>query len=410
MRFVLSPVGSRGDVQPLLALAIALREKGHEVVLCAPPNNAQWAKDHDVEFHPVGRDIQEWANGLGEGVTRSPLKGLRAFNAFLDEEMHEQFEDILAAAKGADAILGAGIQLGAPSAAEKLGIPYTFVAYTPQFFPSLDHAPIIVLSAGLPRFINWIAWKLFGVFYGRLMRRIMNRTRAAGGLPPVDDPFVSFMGPRPFLAADAPLAPLAQMPGDIPVKPVQVGALHYADDTPLGPEVERFLDAGPAPVYVGFGSMPDHDPAATTRAIVDAQRSLSCRIVLSRGWAGLGEGDLPKEILRVGPVNHARLFPRCAVVVHHGGAGTTHAAARAGVPQVVVPHVMDQFHFAHLALQRGIAPRAVARTAFNARRFTLALGEALASAPMRERARALGDALRGADGLAAAVAVLTSPG
>jgi len=123
-----------------------------------------------------------------------------------------------------------------------------------------------------------------------------------------------------------------------------LGCLHPFEPGPLPEKLEAFLDAGEPPVYVGFGSMTDPDPAAATRVVLEAVARAGVRAVLSRGWAGLGGVPLPSEVMEIGPVSHASLFARVAAVVHHGGAGTTTTAARAGAPQILVPHILDQFH------------------------------------------------------------------
>src|SRR5262249_11725270 len=160
-------------------------------------------------------------------------------------------------------------------------------------------------------------------------------------LRPVTDWYDHFFPrARTMLAADPEFAPPAP---DSPMPVAPDGSFHLPDERPLGEDVERFLAAGPPPVYIGFGSMPDKRAGRTTALFLEAARAAGTRVILSRGWAGFGEGARGDDALVVGPVSHALLFPRVAAVVHHGGAGTTSASARAGRPQVVVPHVFDQF-------------------------------------------------------------------
>jgi vancomycin aglycone glucosyltransferase len=123
---------------------------------------------------------------------------------------------------------------------------------------------------------------------------------------------------------------------------------------PAPPKLEAFLEQGEPPVYIGFGSMTDPNPRITTRAVLAGVTDAGCRAVLSEGWAGLGGGGLPEHVMVVGSVPHASLFRRVAAVVHHGGAGTTTMAARAGVPQIVVPHVLDQYYWAERVSRLGV--------------------------------------------------------
>jgi vancomycin aglycone glucosyltransferase len=185
------------------------------------------------------------------------------------------------------------------------------------------------------------------------------------GLAPVRDAIGHVLSPRPVLAVDAPFAAL---PADCAPGAVQIPCLHPRGSDPLPEKLERFLAAGPAPVYFGFGSMPDHDPRATTELLLAVVERVGCRALISRGWAELGEAALPEHVMVVGDVSHARLFARTAAVVHHGGAGTTHSAARAGVPQIVVPHLLDQFYFARRVHELGVGTPAIARRKLTAAR------------------------------------------
>jgi len=140
--------------------------------------------------------------------------------------------------------------------------------------------------------------------------------------------------------------------------------------------------------------MTDPEPAATTRALLGAVERAGCRALLSSGWAGLGDAALPAHVMRLGRVSHASLFPRCAAVVHHGGAGTVTTAARAGVPQLVVPHVLDQFYWAGCLHRHGVAPPALPRRRLRPERLGDALRALLDNELAGERAATLGEGLR----------------
>jgi vancomycin aglycone glucosyltransferase len=166
--------------------------------------------------------------------------------------------------------------------------------------------------------------------------------RASVGLPKVDNVRDYCYTDRPWLAADPVLAPLRQSETKIDV--IQTGAWILPDERSLPAELLAFLDAGAPPVYVGFGSLPA--PKDFARMAIDVVRAQGHRVLISRGWAELALVDDRKDCFIVGEVNQQALFPRVAAVVHHGGAGTTTAAARAGIPQVVVPQIVDQPYWA----------------------------------------------------------------
>jgi vancomycin aglycone glucosyltransferase len=174
------------------------------------------------------------------------------------------------------------------------------------------------------------------------------------GLAPIDDVLRYNITNHPWLATDAALAPVPTAPG---MEIFQTGAWILEDSTPFVPEIVEFLAKGEPPIYLGFGSMPA--PEGVSRTLVDAVRAVGRRTILSRGWADLGLIDEAPDCIAVGDVSHQALFPRVAAAVHHGGAGTVASAARAGVPQVVVPMFSDQFYWASRVRALGIGSSVV---------------------------------------------------
>jgi vancomycin aglycone glucosyltransferase len=194
-----------------------------------------------------------------------------------------------------------------------------------------------------------VLWDLNAQSYNALFGGALNTHRASVGLPPVDHVRDYLLGDHPWLAADPVLAPWPE-PADLDV--VQTGAWIVPDERPLPAELEAFLDAGLSPVYVGFGSM--RAPQDFARVAIEAIRAQGRRALVARGWAGLAPVDDRDDCFAVGEVNQRALFGRVAAVVHHGGAGTTTTAARAGAPQVVVPHWADQPYWASRVADLGI--------------------------------------------------------
>ncbi|MCC6526270.1 MAG: glycosyltransferase family 1 protein [Polyangiaceae bacterium] len=386
MRFALAPHGTRGDVHPMIALGERLCADGHEVVLCAPPDFQPAAARAGLELRPIGRPIEVL---LGEGAADwagGPLRAFRVFNETLREALGAQLAELPRAVAGADLVVGAGLQVGAPTVAELAGKPYRYFAYCPAMLESRHHAPALLPLAGLPPWTYGLAWRLVRASYNGWLRRAIEAGRRRVGLGPIGDVYEHVFTRAPLLACDADLAPA---PDDCRPRPIVTGYLEPRDDAALSAEVEHFLGAGAPPVYVGFGSMPDGDPGRTTRAIVTALAALGRRAILHRGGAGLGQGQLPATVLAVGALPHGKLFPRVAAVVHHGGAGTTATAARAGVPQLVVPHIAEQHYWAGATRRLGVGGPPLPRTSLDARRLTEALGSVLDDRGAVARARAL---------------------
>ncbi len=389
----------------MLALAVALRQRGHEPVLAATPLFAPEARDFGLPFVPVGLDMQQLLRKHREELgSHFSLRAVRLMNQVIGEELRQQLDGLMPLARGGfDCVVAGGAVMAARTAAEAAGVPYHYIAYTPQILPSAYHVPIMLPLTRAPRWFNRLAWRGMRWFYNPLVLPLLNERRHAFGLAPVKDSVRHlFPAEHALVATDPELFPL---PPDLPAP--QLGAFCLADERPLPPELERFLAAGEPPVYLGFGSMPDASPERTTRLIAEAVRHIGCRVVLSSGWAELGATDLGPGFLTVGPLSHWRLFPRMAAIVHHGGAGTTAAATRAGVPQVVVPHAFDQFLLAHRVEQANLGV-SVPRSRLTEKRLTEALGRILRDTSMREAAARVGERIRQRDALEAAIQHITT--
>jgi len=319
MRVLLSTYGSRGDVEPVVGLAVRLREIGAEVRVCAPPDRefADLMAGAGVPFVPFGRPWRSWAR------PSTAQERTRRVTEFIDA----QYDTVAAAAQGCDVLLATAMShFVARSVAEKLGIAHRSATFCP-----------VVLSD--PDARNWNA--LFGP--------PINVHRSSIGLPPVDDVRSFMFTDHPWVAADPTLGPWRDaVDPDI----VGTGAWILRDVRPLPRELVEFLDAGTPPVYVGFGSM--RAPLDIARVAVDAIRAQGYRVIVARGWADLAPSDDRDDCFAVGEVNQQALFGRVAAVVHHGGAGTTTTAARAGAPQVVVPQMADQPYWAGRVADLGI--------------------------------------------------------
>ncbi|WP_191247789.1 glycosyltransferase [Amycolatopsis deserti] len=344
MRVVLTAWGSRGDVQPLVALAVAVRELGGEVRVCVPPDEefAALLARADVPLVPMGQGVR----ALVTGGRPDPFR-------LAAELVAARFETLTDAAEGSDVILATGLMpAGARSVAEKLGIPYVLACFHPFGLPSRHFPPQPRPGRPSPpdETDNRVLWEHDAQRVNALYGEALNRHRAAIGLPPVDNVRDHVLTDQPWLAADPVLCPGEGMT-DLDL--VQTGAWLLPDDRPLPAELLAFLDAGEPPVYVGFGSMAMRATPDLARVVIDAVRAHGRRVLLARGWAELAAVDEP-DCFAVGEVNHQALFGRVAAVVHHGGAGTTTTAARAGAPQVVVPQLVDQPYWASRVAELGI--------------------------------------------------------
>lgn len=347
MRILLSTIGSRGDVQPLAALAIALRDCGIEPRLCVPPDFREWLEGLGFEVRTIGPALRS----TGQARPSGPPPSSDQRRLLIEGTVAAQFETVASAARGCGAIVGAtALQVAAPSVAEHLGLPYVFAAYCPAVLPSPRHAPPLLPIPGQappPAMDDFTpAWEQDAQRWNAMWRDPINARRSTLGLAPIDDVRSHVLTGAPWLAADPVLAPWH----DDGV--VQTGAWLVEDTRALPPALEAFLAGGEPPVYLGFGSI--RAPEDLVAAALAAARQHGRRLVVSRGWAELALVDVGDDTLLIDEVNQQALFPRVAAILHHGGAGTTTAAARAGVPQVVLPQVYDQPYWASRVQALGI--------------------------------------------------------
>ncbi|WP_200865695.1 glycosyltransferase [Streptomyces viridochromogenes] len=346
---LLSTYGSRGDVEPLVGLAVRLRELGAQVRVCAPPDEefAQRLAGVGAPLVPVGPSARALTKAAPP-PSSLPQRAAQLVAAQLDV--------VTAAAEGCDVLVATGLisaAAGALSVAEKLGIRSVSVTFQQLTLPSPRRPPLAYPGRPLPPEVtgNRALWDLDAQSVNALFGEALNTNRASIGLPPLDDVRGYVIGDRPWLATDPALDPWQRTP-DFDV--VQTGAWLAPDERPLPAELVTFLDAGAPPVYVGFGSMPMHTASDVAQVAIEAVRAQGRRALVRRGWADLAPIDGQDDCFAVGEVNHQALFRRVAAVVHHGGAGTTTAAARAGVPQVVVPQSADQPYWAGRVAALGI--------------------------------------------------------
>ncbi len=404
MRVVLSAYDSRGGVEPLVGLAVELRELGAEVRVCAPPDEEfeKRLAGVGVEMVPTGRSVRR----LVTGTTPPTPGGVPKRAAELVAAFHD---NVKAAGEGCDVLVATGLVpavAGVRSAAEKLGVRYVYASYQPVSLPSPHHRPMPRPGRPLAADVtdNRALWDQDARDAQAVFGEAVNTHRVSIGLPPVDNVRDHVFTDRPWLASDPFLAPWPQ-PSDLEV--VQTGAWLVPDERPLPAELSAFLDAGTPPVYVGFGSVPMGDPEAIARVTVEAVRAQGRRVIVSHGWAGLAPVDGQGDCFVVGEANHQALFGRTAAVVHHGGAGTTTTATWSGAPQVVVPQGGDQPYFAARVAELGIGA-AHDGPAPTVESLSAALRTALAP-ETRVRATAVAGAIR-TDGAAVAARLLLDGG
>ncbi|MGE4427661.1 MAG: glycosyltransferase [Solirubrobacteraceae bacterium] len=406
MRLAIVTTGTRGDVSPMVHLAGALAARGHDVRVATHDRFRSDVEHAGLTFRPIPGDPQEMFAAHGEAlgdVRRSrPIAHARlmreGFGSLLQHAGPEVYAGAIA---DRDAVVFSLTAIPAHAAATEAGLPAVAISPTPLHPTKAFSHP--VLGAGLR--LGPIGNPVSSLLAQRVLAEpfsepLRPRTRRAHGLPSVPWPWrrgSSAWPPVPLVHTFSPH--LLPRPRDWPAHLEVTGWLTTPPDdgTTLPADLEAFVDAGPPPVYVGFGSM-SADPARMTRLVLDATRRAGRRVVLGTGWGGLDADADGDDVFAVGEVDHRLLLPRTAGVVHHGGAGTVAAGVRAGVPTIVVPFVFDQRFWGTVLVRRGVGLGPLPQATLTADRLVAALRR-LDDPELQRRAAALGDLVRSEDGL-----------
>jgi UDP:flavonoid glycosyltransferase YjiC (YdhE family) len=329
-------------------------------------------------------------------TTGAPLRSLPLLVRATKVLTEETLAELPAIAEGSHMLVATGISYAAPHVAEALGIPYRAVCVCPRWYPSRYHPPTTDTASRRPKPINSAAWWLTEWSTDRMLDGVVNRWRRDQSLSPAAGLYVRMLGlaGQRVLAADEELAPL---PADVEGTR-RVSAMRSFQPDSLPQHVQDFLASGDPPVFVGFGSMRAKDAGRLLDVVFESAAALSVRAIVPEKWVEVAGRSTPDGCLAVGHISFGRLFPRLAAVVHHGGAGTTTTAARAGVPQVVIPHVMDQYYWGRRVRELGIGPEPLSYKRLSPRTLTSALRETLGSSAMAEKVRSLSGQLEGRDG------------
>jgi UDP:flavonoid glycosyltransferase YjiC (YdhE family) len=329
------------------------------------------------------------------------LDSVRWMFGCLRDQTARMFAPVARASEGADVIVGSGAQLASDSVAEWRGVPHATIAFCPCAVPSGATPPPMIRTQALPPWVNRVLWQAATAGADVALSGVINRGRAALRLRSIARPLTQIFRHRFIVSADRDLAPLGDDAAD---SVSRVDAMIFVETHEPDPRVEAFLSLDPPPIYIGFGSMVAAQVPDLAAHAVAAVRALGRRAVIAGGWAGLDRHvTADDDLLTVGAMPHHLLFPRVAAIVHHGGAGTTTAAASAGVPQVILPHLLDQYYWAHRIERLGLGPGALPVELITGDILTDRLDSALHDPGIRKRAAAMGPVVAARNGADAAV-------
>lgn len=409
--------GSRGDIQPYLALGLAIEALGdYTVRIAAPENYESWVKGFGLEFYPLSGDVSKLAKDprVQKMKADNPLKIILSFvmmdRSFKSLALKMQ-QDCYHACQGSDAIVyhpGAAIGY---FVARALDIPSILATPFPMT-PTRDYPSLIFYdSLRLGQTFNLLTHLLFEQVMWRMSSSAVKQfwQQEFSSVPP------NFS--NPFKQQQTQNAPtivsgsnhVFPQPLDWPAQVFNTGYwfLDAGDNWHPPSDLEDFLKAGSPPVYVGFGSLGDPTQAEqTTELVIDALQRSGQRGVLATGWSGMVKLDtVPDNIFILESAPHAWLFPRMSAVVHHGGAGTTAAGLRAGVPSILIPHANDQFAWGRRVWELGVGPKPIPRTQLSAENLSAAITDALTE-DVKQAAKLLGEKIQREKGAQTAAKVI----
>ena len=407
--------GTRGDVQPAIALGKALHERGHAVRILAGANFAGWIEQHGLIPLPTAIDMQALmaSEGGRDWVEKgyNPVLQLRIMGQLLAKHGMQIAQDAWAACQGSDLIISSFTSdVYAVGMAQKLGIAHVSAPLQPTMVSTKDGR--VLMNAPRPKSISWInywfgklfletaAWSLYGDIANRVRTEML-------GLP-VQTRQENQADRQKMTIVHGYSRHVVPHPTDWPANFHTTGYWFLDENAQWPPpgELLDFLGAGGPPVAIGFGSMTGRNPQKLNKIVLEAVQMSGQRAILLSGWAGLSEMGLGQSIFQLPAAPHSWLFPQMAAVVHHGGAGSTAAGLRAGVPSILAPHFADQPFWGSRVAALNVGPKAIPRPKLTAHKLAEAIDTAVSNQLMRQKAVELGKRIRAEDGISQAVALI----
>lgn len=384
MKFIIPAIGSRGDVQPYIALSLGLLRHGHSVTLATHPCMRNLVESYGVPFAPMGPDIDiGYEAARIRGKSKNWMLGYRRVMDFSFSMLEQSYPDLLPLCKQVDMVIVSHSAAGSMEA-DTLDLPRVSVTLMPQAIPAKDPHASWFTRAGL---------KIIGSVMGLMMTRPLNNIRQRLGLPPmglngITSPTLNLVAISPLIEAPNPLwEPRHKMTG--------YWFAPSPDSWTPTKELLEFLEAGTPPLVISLGAMSlsGADTLEAARITLEALKQTHTRAII-QGWnEALKQLTLPEGVFPAGSISHDWLLPRASGIMHHGGFGTTAAGFRAGIPSIVIPHIIDQYLWGNKVAELGVGPNPIARSKLTVPALIAALEKAN-SEEIKEKATVLGERIR----------------
>lgn len=418
MRILILTYGTRGDVQPFVALGKGLKARGHEVTLATSTRFDSFVSGHGLSFCGIsddllavldtqeGKDLMENTNSIFDAIGNN----LR-FVGRMGGMIRQQFEDGWKAADAArpELVLFHPKGFAGTMIAEKFGCPAVICLPFPMMVPTGDRPHIGFPNLPFGRAYNRWTYSVVNTMAALAVKGELRKARAAHGLPRARSYSAIRNADSERLPSMTAVSPsVVPQPSDWGATDQMTGYwfLDAEPDFTPSSELADFLASGPPPVYIGFGSISGKNPKRLAEIAIGALQETNQRGILATGWGGLEASDLPHTILKIDGAPHDWLFPQMAAVVHHGGAGTTASGLRAGVPSIITPFLGDQPFWGERVHALGAGPAPIPQKKLTMSNLANAIRVCTQDSEIQERAKRLGSRVRSENGIENAISFL----
>ncbi|MEM6462167.1 MAG: glycosyltransferase [Pseudomonadota bacterium] len=417
MNVLIVTIGSRGDVQPFLALALGLKNAGHQVTLATCERFRAFVEKNGISYGFICDDLMKIIDSAdGKALMEDTTNILRIIAATIRMKrqvapaQRKTVEDTWTVAKTVkpDILLFHPKAVLGPAIAEKLKIPAILATPVPMIVPTGEFPCVGFPDLPIGRWYNRLGYSVVNWFIKKSAAKDVRAWRSQTDTPVrrTNVDYLRDQDGKPIPALHPISETVVPRPSDWPASSVMTGYWFLnREETWQPPQaLMSFLADGPPPIYVGFGSMSGRNPARLGEMIIEALKQSGHRGILAKGWGGLTASRFPDSILMIDEAPHDWLLPQVAAVIHHGGAGSTAAGLRAGKPTLICPFFADQPFWGKTVHHLGAGPKPIPQKKVTTEKLVGAIDQLMSDEGMRRNAERIGNSLRDEDGVKNAVA------
>jgi sterol 3beta-glucosyltransferase len=394
MHISILALGSRGDVQPYATLGTGLKSAGHEVRFITFESFASLVAENKLDFHPIQGNAQTLVTNGGADM----FGLLRSFGSLAEGYARDLSAPHLGETDLIINQLPAGLY--GFDLAEKYGVPMVMASVIPlartKMFPLMGFPKLPIPGYNKATYYlgEQMAWQMFRSVTNRWRKETLN-------LPPVPvKGYLGQVGTRQISIVNGFSQHVVPRPYDWN-EYIHITGYWFPENKHWQPpdDLSAFVEAGKPPVFIGFGSMPIKNPQQTTTTILEALKQSGQRGILHMGWGGLGNQSLPDYVFKIEYAPYESLFPQMAMVIHHGGSGTTAFGLRSGVPSCAVSFVFDQHYWGERIAELGVGPKPIRYKELTAKRLSEAIRFGVSDPQIKQKASELGQRIQAEKGI-----------